>query len=174
MIVQVVPRLRLSALYVVNAVTPDVPRGSALMCSSDVIPWAALIVQGVPETKQQPVRLAVAEPPPLEVGNASIFCTEAQAVVGSTEHLDDVAIVADVARPPVDHAPGAPEETHPVTGGDREIIGPSVLVDGAVDNLVITDFAAALQPLADCSADLGDVVVGRRADRDSVLRAARS
>ena len=78
-----------------------------------------------------------------------------------------------MARAPLDRAPGAAEQTHPVAGGDREIIGVAVLVDSPVDDLVIADFAAALQPFADRAADLGHIVVGRRADCDPVLRVAR-
>src|SRR6202007_1259319 len=36
--------------------------------------------QRVPETEQQPVRLAVAQPPPLEVSHASVFRPQTQAV----------------------------------------------------------------------------------------------
>src|SRR6516162_1400876 len=173
MIVQVVPRLRLSALYVVNAVTPDVPRGSALMCSSDVIPWAALIVSACPKpSRSRFVSLSQRRRHSRSATRPSFVRSRRPSSVRPSTSTD-VAIVADVARPPIDRAPGAPKETHPLNGSDRQIVGPSVLVDGPVDDLIADDFATVLQPLADCAADFGDVVVGRRTDRDPILRAAR-
>ena len=71
----------------------------------------------------------------------------------------------------VDRAPGAPEQPHPIAGGKGQVVFLPPLVDCPVERLVAADLAACLQPLADRLADLGDVLVGRRADGDAALRA---
>jgi hypothetical protein len=95
----------------------------------------------------------------------------------SANHLDDIAIVADIAEATVHLAKGPPIEPEPVPGGNRqiELVGcRSTGRDRTVDLLLSADLAALLQLGPDRAADIGRILVGRDRDANISGRAGRT
>ena len=125
--------------------------------------------QRMAESDQQPAGLTVREPAPFDLGHAAVLGPEPDSIGVVSDHLNDIAVVADLLLAAIDRAPCTPEQAEPIAGGDGEIVGLATLIDRAIDDLVVGDLASRLEALADGSADVGAILVRRRTHGDAPL-----
>ena len=110
------------------------------------------------------------EPPPFDGPDLAPRVAQEQAVLGFSNDVDDVAIVADGGAAAVDRRKGAAVEAQLVASGDGQIeklrLVASV-VDGFVDRFVAADRASLFEAHADGLADIARLRIGERRDRDA-------
>ena len=132
--------------------------------------------EGVAEPKQEPPCLRVGEPLPVDLGRLAARVAEDEAGGRLSDHLDDIAVIADRGAPAVDLGDGFPVHAQPIAGRDRQIeefsfVGP--IDDRLVGRLVWSDLAAGFETLANRPANVGRLSVGERSDRHPIARVLR-
>ena len=85
-------------------------REGALICSSDVMPCAASMVSAWPRSKSAAgrVTIPVREPAPFDLGHAAVPWSRPDSVGVVSDHLNDIAVVADLLLAAIDRLAPCP------------------------------------------------------------------